>query len=95
VQPKRKIWHDKMIKPRNFKEGDYALRYDSIFKDFKGKLRTKCWALTILITCYDNGSVKIKTIDEESIPVLVNGYRLNIYNKPLSKDEFIAKIKTQ
>jgi hypothetical protein len=41
VQLQRKIWHDKIIKPRSFKEGDWALLYDSRFKDFKGKLRTR------------------------------------------------------
>ena len=39
--------------------------------------------------CNDNGSVLIRTIDEEAIPVLVNGHRLKIYKKPLSKQEFI------
>jgi len=33
----------------------------------------------------DNGSVLVRTIDDESIPMLVNGHWLNVYNKPLSK----------
>jgi len=39
--------------------------------------------------CHENGSVQIKTIDEEGIPLLVNGYRLKLYRRPLSKEEFI------
>ena len=38
--------------------------------------------------CNDNGSILIKTIDEEAIPMLVNGHRLKIYKNPLSKWEF-------
>ena len=42
--------------------------------------------------CHDNGSVQIRTIDEEAIPLLVNGHRLKIYKRPLSKEEFIEDI---
>jgi len=43
-------------------------------------------------TCNDNGSVLIWTIDEEPIPMLVNGHRLKIYRKPVSKEEFIETL---
>ena len=42
--------------------------------------------------CNDNGSILIWTIDEEAIPMLVNGHRLKIYMKPLSKQEFIDNL---
>jgi len=42
--------------------------------------------------CHDNGLVQIRTIDEESIPLLVNGHRLKMYKRPLSKQEFIDNI---
>ena len=32
---------------------------------------------------------KCRTIDDEAIPLLVNGHRLKVYKKPLSKQEFI------
>jgi len=35
--------------------------------------------------CNGNGSVLIKTIDNEVIPMLVNGHRLKVYKEPLSK----------
>ena len=41
VQLQRKIWHDKNIKEKQFQEGDWTLLYDSRYKDFKGKLRTR------------------------------------------------------
>ena len=41
VQLQRKIWHDKHIKEKQFQEGDWALLYDSRYKYFKGKLRTR------------------------------------------------------
>jgi len=45
--------------------------------------------------CHDNGAVQIRTIDEEGIPLLVNGYRLKVYKKPMSKEEFINTINTE
>lgn len=41
VQLHRKICHDKQIKEKQFQEGDWAFLYDSRYKDFKGKLRTR------------------------------------------------------
>jgi len=45
--------------------------------------------------CYDNGSVKIRTIDEGGISLLVNGFKIKIYSKPLSREEFTTTMKTQ
>ena len=42
--------------------------------------------------CNDNGSVLIRTIDDEAIPMLVNGHRLEVYKKPLSKREFFEDL---
>jgi hypothetical protein len=43
---------------------------------------------------HDNDSIQIKTIDEEIIPLLVNGFRLKVYSKPLTRDKLIETIKT-
>ena len=43
--------------------------------------------------CNDNGSVLIGIIDEEAIPMLVNGHRLKIYKKTLSRQEFIETLE--
>ena len=44
---------------------------------------------------HDNGSVQIGNIDEEAIPFLVNGHRLKMYKRPLTKQEFIDNINKQ
>lgn len=45
--------------------------------------------------CYDNGAVQVITIDEDEIPLLVNGYRLKVYKKSLSKAEIINSINRE
>ena len=66
--------------------------YDSRYKEFKGKLRTRWLRPYVVERCHDNGSVQIRIIDEEAIPLLVNGHRLKTYKRPLSKQEFIDNI---
>eukprot|EP00253_Pinus_taeda_P029345 PITA_29345 len=85
VQLQRKIWHHRHLNEKKFQPGDWALLYDYRYKDFKWRLRTRWLGPYIVEKCNDNGSVLIKTIDEEAIPTLVNEYRLKIYRKPLSK----------
>jgi len=85
VQLQRKIWHERHLNEKQFKPGDWALLYDSRYKDFKGKLRTRWLEPHTVEKCNDNGLVLIRTIDEEAIPMLVNGHRLKIYKKPLSR----------
>ena len=92
VQLQRKIWHDRHIKEKQFQEGDWAFLYGSRYKDFKVKLRTRWLEPYVVERCHDNGSEKIRTIDEEAIPLLVNGHRLKMYKRPLSKQEFVESI---
>jgi hypothetical protein len=92
IQEKRTKWHDKYLKKKKFQQGDSALLYDSRFKNFKGKLTTRWMGPYKIDTVYDNGSIRIKTIDEQQTLVLVNGHQLRIYNKPLSKEEFMTHI---
>ena len=93
TQIQRKIWHDKNIKDKQFQEGDWALLYDSRYKDFKGKLMTRWLGPYVIEKCHDNGLVQIGTIDAEAIPLLVNEHKLKVYKRPLSKKEFIDGIK--
>ena len=86
------IWHDKNIKEKQFQEGNWALLYDSRYKDFKGKLRTIWFGPSVVERCHDNGSVQIRTIDEEAIRFLVNGLRMKMYKRPLSKQDFVDDI---
>ena len=93
VQLQRKIWHDWNLNEKQFQLGDWALLYDSRYKDFKGKLRKRWLGPYTVEKCNDNGSVLIRTIDEEAIPMLFNGHRLKIYRKPLSRQEFIETLE--
>ena len=34
---------------------------------------------------FDNGSVKIKTIDDDHTSLVLNGHRMKIYNHPLQR----------
>ena len=89
VQHQRAKWHDRYIKERKFQEGDWALLFDSKFKDFKGKFQTHWLGPYEIDKVFNNGVVRIKTIDEFWISLIVNGHRLKIYHKPLSKEEFV------
>jgi len=55
TQIQRNIWHEKNIKEKKFQEGDWALLYDSRYKDFKGKLRTRWLGPYVIERCHDNG----------------------------------------
>jgi len=57
VQQQRKYCHDKKIKYGKFNEVEWALLYDSRFKDFKGKLMTRCLGPYIIERSHDNGLV--------------------------------------
>ena len=89
VQHQRAKWHDRYIKEKKFQEGDWELLFDSKFKDFKGKFQTHWLGPYEIDKVFSNEAVRIKTIDEFQTPLIVNGHRLKIYNKPLSKEEFI------
>eukprot|EP00253_Pinus_taeda_P030519 PITA_30519 len=62
-------------------------------KDFKGKMRTRWLGPYAVEKCNDNVSVLIRTIDEEAIPMFINGHRLKIYRKPLSRQEFVKTVE--
>jgi len=73
VQQQRSRWHDKYIKERKFHPGDWALFFDSKFKIFQGKFQTHWFGPYEVENVFDNGAVRIRTIDEEKTPLLVNG----------------------
>eukprot|EP00253_Pinus_taeda_P032423 PITA_32423 len=89
VQHQRAKWHDKYIKDKKFEEGDWALLFDSKFKDFQSKFQTHWLGQYEIEKVFSNGAVRIKTIDEHQTPLILNGHKLKIYHKPLSKEEFI------
>ena len=89
VQQQRSRWHDKYIKEKKFHPGDWALLFDSKFKNFQGKFQTHWLGPYEVENIFDNGAVRIRTIDEERTPLLVNGHRLQLYQKLLTREEFV------
>ena len=69
--------------------------FDSRFKDFKGKLTTRWLGPYEVEHVFNNGSVRIHTIDDEKVSFLVNGHTLRLYQKPMSKDQFVSDLQTQ
>ena len=63
--------------------------YDSKFNNFKGKFTTHWLDPYDIDTIHDNGSVRLKTIYESSASFRVSGHRLNLYQRPKSKPEFL------
>jgi len=62
------------IKERKFQPGDWALLFNSKFKYFQEKFRTHWLGPYEIETIFDNGVVRIRTIDEERVTFLVNGH---------------------
>lgn len=85
VQQKISRWCDKYIKKRKFHPGYQALLFDSKFKDFQGKFQTHWLGPYEIETIFDNGVVRIRTIEEERTTFIMNGHRLRIYHKSLIK----------
>ena len=79
----------KYIKEKNFQAGDWALLFDSNFKDFQGKFQTNWLGPYEIENTFENGAVIIRTIDEENVPLLVNVHQLKVYHNPISREEFI------
>ena len=63
--------------------------FDSKFKYFQGKFQTHWLGPYEIEEVFNNGVVKIRTIDGSKIPLLVNGHWLKIYQKLVSREEFI------
>eukprot|EP00253_Pinus_taeda_P008031 PITA_08031 len=92
IQQQRMKWHDKLTKNKVFHTGDWAFLYDSHFKDFKGKLCTHWMRPYEVDAMFDNGTVRLVTIDDTRTSFLVNGHRLKLCHPPTSKDAFIKHL---
>ena len=77
IQQHRSKWHDRFIKKKVFYEGYWALLYDSMFKrDFKGKLCTRWLGPYQIDKAFDNGTIRLITIDENEMLLFTNGHSL-------------------
>ena len=59
------------------------------FKYFQGKFLTHSLGPYEIENVIENGTVKIRTLDEEKVPLFVNGHWLKAYHKPVSREEII------
>ena len=48
-----------------------------------------------VVTPFDNGLVKIKTIHGSKISFVVKGHRFRLYHQPTSKQDFIQNVLQQ
>jgi hypothetical protein len=72
-----KRWYDKMLKKKEFKEGDKVLLYNLRFKTFgKGKLQSKWDGPYIVHSVLSNGEVTIVVVKGDQF--MVNGQRLKV-----------------
>ena len=95
IQNQRKKWHDKFIKQKQFNTRDWALLFDSRYKNFEGKLTTLWMGPYEVVTTFDNGSVEIKIIDDSQTSFVVNGHRLGLYHQPISRQDFVKNVLQQ
>ena len=72
-----KKWHDKSILRKEFKEGDLVLLFNSRFKFFPGKIKTKWSGPFKVMKVFPYGSVEVERGDKTCF--LVNGHRLKKY----------------
>ena len=91
----RAKWHDKFIKQKQFNIGDWALLFDSRYKNFKGKLTTHWMGPYEVVTTFKNGSVDIKTIDDSQTSFVINGHRLRLYHQLISTQDFVKNVLQQ
>ncbi|XP_058007938.1 uncharacterized protein LOC131182408 [Hevea brasiliensis] len=80
-----RFWHYKYIKRKEFKEGDQVLLYNSKFRLFPGKLKSRWSGPFKVVKVYPHGAMDIWS--ENSGCFKVNGQRLKIYitGQPIEK----------
>ena len=79
MQQRRKTWHDRHIKIRQFKKDDQVLVYDSCYYKFLGKLQTRWLGPFKVLEVFDNGSLTIQDLEDTITPFRVNGLRVKHY----------------
>ena len=84
-----KKWHDKHILPRDFKEGDLVLLFNSRLRLFPGKLKSRWSGPFKVVKVYPHGAVDI--CNDNGDIFKVNGQRLKAYiaGNPIEKSNSI------
>eukprot|EP00253_Pinus_taeda_P009259 PITA_09259 len=93
IQQQRAKWHDALIKNKVFREGDWALLYDSRFQDFPGKLQTRWLGPYEILKVHDNATLTLTTIDGSGCTFKANGHLVRLYRKPLTRESFYQQLR--
>eukprot|EP00253_Pinus_taeda_P016620 PITA_16620 len=93
IQQQQAKWHDALIKNKVFHEGDWALLYDSRFQDLPGKLQTRWLGPYEIQKVHDNGTLTLITINGSGYAFKVNGHRVRLYQKPLTRESFCQQLR--
>ena len=72
----KKAWHERNIKTNNISVGDLVLLYDSKISGKPCKLETTWMGPYIIEDLNSNGLVRLKTLQGQVFPKVVNGVRL-------------------
>ena len=81
-----KCWHDKRIKPKEFKPGDMVLLFNSRVKLFGGgKLQSKWKGPYIVVNTSSHGAVTLQ--DDDGKLFKVNGQCLKVFHMPYNLSE--------
>ena len=75
---KTKLWHDKIILPRNFEAGERVLLYNSRLKLFPGKLRSRWSGPFKVVEVFSHGAVEVED-EQDGHRFKVNGQMLKHY----------------
>ncbi|CAM9000390.1 unnamed protein product [Rhodiola kirilowii] len=77
---KTKLWHDKRISKKDFREGDQVLLYNSRLKLFPGKLKSRWTGPFKVQRVFDDGHVNL--FNKKGEIFMANGQRLKLYHGP-------------
>ena len=72
-----KLWHDKHLSKKEFREGELVLLYNSRLRLFSRKLKSRWLGPFTVIKVYPHGAVDIA--NEKGVIFKVNGQRLKPY----------------
>ena len=93
IQQQGAKWHDALIKKKVFCEGDWALLYSSRFQDFSRKVQTHWLGPYEIQKVHDNGTITLTTIVGSEHTFKVNGHRVQLYRKPLTRESFYQQLR--
>lgn len=60
-----------------------------------GKLQTRWLGLYEIDEVFQNGAIRLATIDPVRFKLLVNGHRLHLYHKLATKEDFLQQFDNQ